>query len=137
MKSASLALQKLRRVGLKITPQRMAILEILEGNTSHPSANMLYADVKKKFPMISFATVYKTLKVLEEVGEIQCLTIADNKVHFDPNTELHHHFLCRQCGRIMDVAPGMDSLLCDLEGHVVEKYQIYYYGICSKCHNLH
>lgn len=137
MKSASLALQKLRHAGLKITPQRMAILEILEGNTSHPSANMLYGDVKKKFPMISFATVYKTLKVLEEVGEIQGLTIADNKVNFDPNTELHHHFLCSQCGRIIDVAPGVDSQLCDLEGHVVEKYQIYYYGICLKCHNLH
>ena len=137
MKSASLALQKLRHTGLKITPQRMAILEILEGNTRHPSANMLYGDVKKKFPMISFATVYKTLKVLEEVGEIQGLTIADNKVNFDPNTEPHHHFLCSQCGRIIDVAPGVDSQLCDLEGHVVEKYQIYYYGICLKCHNLH
>lgn len=135
MKSASNALQKLRNAGLKITPQRMAILEILEGNKSHPSAHSIYDAVKEKYPMISFATVYKTLKVLEEVGEIQGLTIVDNKVHFDPDTTPHHHFLCRQCHSIIDIPHDQDFHLHSLDGHMVERFQIYYYGICSKCRN--
>ena len=61
-------MEKYRRIGLKLTPQRLAILQYLEGNTDHPSAEMIYSVVKKKYPMMSFATVYKTIEALKKSG---------------------------------------------------------------------
>ena len=126
-------LQKLKDSGLKVTPQRLAIVKILEGNTCHPSADKIYNKVKKKYPMISFATVYKTLKVLAEIGEIQQLKIVEKKVNFDPNTDPHNHFFCKKCREIRDVFPGKKINLKEIDGHLIEKYQVYFYGICSKC----
>ena len=133
MKDISTTLQNLRKTGLKWTPQRFAVLEVLEGNTSHPSADMIYEKVKQKYPMISFATVYKTLKVLEEIGEIQQLTISENKVHFDPNTHPHHHFFCRTCRNILDIFPEKPLFSGRVDGHRVDTYQVFLYGVCSKC----
>ena len=61
----------LRKIGLKITPQRQAILKLLKGNQTHPSAERIYSKILKKYPGISFATVYNTLSKLVEAGEIQ------------------------------------------------------------------
>lgn len=133
MKNIKDCFQKMKDSGLKLTPQRMAVVEILEGNTSHPSANMIYHEVKKKYPMISFATVYKTLKVLAEVDEIQQLKIVEDKVNFDPNIEPHDHFYCRKCRGIKDIFPDKKMDLKEINGHLIEKYQVYFYGICSEC----
>jgi Fur family peroxide stress response transcriptional regulator len=133
MKSIPETLDKLRETGFKLTPQRVAILEVLDGNTSHPSAQAIYQAVKRRYPMISFATVYKTLKVLEKVGEIQPLTIAEDKLNFDPDTSRHHHLYCRECGRIIDIDPMNEFEPGDLDGHRVDRFQIYFYGVCADC----
>lgn len=133
MDTVKSCLEKLKNAGLKQTPQRSAILEILERNSSHPSANRIYREAKKKFPMISFATVYKTLKVLVDVDEIQQLKIAEGKVNFDPNTEPHNHFYCKRCKEITDIIPDRRMIPKRLNGHLVERCQVYYYGICSNC----
>ncbi len=133
MKNTKNTIKKLKESGLKITPQRLAVVEILEGNKSHPSAQSIYEEAKKKYPMMSFSTVYKTLKVLDDVGEIQQLSIAEDRVNFDPDTSPHHHFLCEKCGNIFDVEESLDVHKSSINGHRVSKTQVFYYGICSHC----
>ena len=81
----------LRKIGLKITPQRQAILKLLKGNQTHPSAERIYSEILKKYPGISFATVYNTLSKLIEAGEIRELDIDPNKKRF---------VLCRCLGTV-------------------------------------
>ncbi|MBD3415070.1 MAG: transcriptional repressor [Candidatus Aminicenantes bacterium] len=133
MENVKDCLSKLKAKGFKLTPQRLAVIEHLEGNSSHPSASDLFEEVKKKYPMISFATVYNTLRILGEVQEIKQLTIGSDKVNFDPNTEQHDHFFCRECGKIMDVFRKDNPEVKEINGHCVHECQIYFYGICSEC----
>jgi Fur family peroxide stress response transcriptional regulator len=133
MKSIKECLNNLKEKGFKLTPQRLAVIEYLEGNSSHPSAADLFKEVKKRYPMISFATVYNTLRILGEAKEIKALTIGFDKVNFDPNTEQHDHFLCQKCGKIIDIFPEKKMKIKEIEGHQINDHQIYYYGICSEC----
>ena len=124
-----------RRSGLKITPQRLAILEYLEGNTSHPTAEDIYRHVSKKFPSMSFATVYNTLEALKEKGLITELHIEGGKKRFDPNPQPHHHFICTKCGKIIDICKSLDLKIQNFDQMdlIIEKFQIFFYGRCSKC----
>ncbi|HHD11666.1 MAG TPA: transcriptional repressor [Deltaproteobacteria bacterium] len=130
-------IEKYRSKGLKLTPQRLAILEYLDGNTSHPTAEDIYRAVKKKHPTISFATVYNTLQALLEMGEVMELTIDPERKHFDPNTTPHHHIVCTRCGKIGDVFVDYSSAL-ELPPEVTEEFtpisnHIDFYGVCKKC----
>ena len=124
-----------RKLGLKITPQRMAILEYLEGNTSHPTAEDIYRHVSEKFPSMSFATVYNTLEALKEKGLVTELNIEGGRKRFDPNPEPHHHFVCTQCGKIVDISDPLELDLqnFDHKGVTIEKFQVLLYGRCSEC----
>jgi len=133
MGNKEIILQKLKEVGLKLTPQRLAVIEFLNGNTSHPSADIIFHEVKKKYPMISFSTVYNTLKTLEKIGEVNQLTVIENKVNFDPRTDSHYHFLCEECGQIRDVSAEPSLDLKRIKGHCIKSHKVYYYGICSEC----
>ncbi len=82
---------------LRLTPQRIAILDYLDGNKSHPSAEDIYRAVAKKFPTISLATVYNTLSALARRGQLLKLTIDPSKARYDPNTFPHHHLICNVC----------------------------------------
>ncbi len=127
----------LRSNGMKITPQRLMIFKILENNTSHPSAEDVYKRVKKIYPTVSFTTIYKTLETLKELGEIKELTIDENRKHYDPNTNTHHHVICSACKKILDIFEDF-SLHVKLPDFVNKEYmvngfQISFYGICKKC----
>lgn len=128
-----------RRRGLKMTPQRLAILEYLDGNTTHPTAEDIYRAVKKKHPTLSFATVYNTLQALIEMGEVMELTIDPVRRHFDPNTTPHHHVICTECGKIGDVFMDYSEELV-LPREVTEEFTITsnhidFYGLCKDCSN--
>jgi Fur family peroxide stress response transcriptional regulator len=131
--------ERLRKKGLKPTLQRIAVLQNLSERRDHPTATDVYSDVVKKYPTISKATVYSTLKLLSEKGEIQEISIRKmGEACFDPVMELHHHFLCRECGRIIDIytnCPGECVIAKSSEagGNVVEEIQAYVYGLCSDC----
>ena len=126
---------KLKKIGLKVTPQRLAILQMIEGDRTHPSAEKIYHEISKKFPSISFATVYNTLDKLVEAGEIQQLDIDPDKKRFDPYTSLHYHFYCKTCGKVYDVDYDI-SLTPDIKkiaGHQVETIQLNFKGVCKDC----
>ncbi len=128
-------IERYRKLGLKMTPQRLAILEYLEGNTTHPSAEDIFRHVEEKFPSMSFATVYNTLEALKEKGLIVELNIEPGKKRFDPNLEPHHHMICERCHRIFDV---FEDFPVDLPAEYAKRFkvkrcQVVFYGLCREC----
>ncbi len=128
-------MEKYREIGLKLTPQRIAILDYLDGNEGHPSAEEVYSAVSKKFPTMSFATVYNTLEVLRRKGEILELTIDPGKKRFDPNTTPHHHLICTKCRGIVDIHVDYDLRVPDTAraDFEITGNHIEFYGVCPKC----
>lgn len=127
-------LETYKRLGLKLTPQRLAILEFLEQTREHPSAEDIYNALRDRFPSMSFATVYNTLEVLMEKGLIKELGIDSSKKRFDPFLHPHHHFICRKCGKILDIEKKFDIAIPeDLMNCEVSNYQVVFEGICKEC----
>ncbi len=127
--------KKLKKMGLNVTPQRLAILEMIRGDRTHPSAEKIHQRLAKKYPGMSFATVYNTLAKLAEAGEILELNIDPNKKRFDPNTQLHYHFYCKACGNIYDVKYDISLTpnIRKIAGHQVETIQLNFKGVCKSC----
>ncbi|MCL6477373.1 MAG: transcriptional repressor [Peptococcaceae bacterium] len=128
-------IDKLKKLGLKATPQRLAILKLLDGNEHHPSAEEIYKQLKPDYPSLSLATVYNTLEALAKAGELQEIRITADRKHFDPDPSPHTHFLCRNCNSIYDlyVNPGDIKTTCRTKGYLVENYVLNLYGICPGC----
>jgi Fur family peroxide stress response transcriptional regulator len=124
-----------RSLGLKLTPQRLAILELLNGNTSHPSAENIYRSVRQSFPTISLATVYTTLAALRDKGNILELTLDADKKRYDPDTSEHDHAICSHCRSITDIPAGSSERAHGNvpHGFMVKKIATHYYGICPAC----
>lgn len=121
--------------GLKMTPQRRAIVEYLQSATDHPTAEEVLRAVNERFPMTSRATVYNTLNWLKGAGMIREV-FEGGIVRFDPNTSDHHHFVCRKCGKVEDLDPGQfDNLqFHSLPGsQKVENFEVILRGLCSNC----
>jgi Fur family peroxide stress response transcriptional regulator len=119
----------------KRTPQRLAILDYLEGNTSHPSAEDIYRAVSQKYRSLSVATVYNTLNTLAKSGVLRELTIDPGRKRYDPDTSRHHHLICVLCGKIVDIPGGISV---NLPGEVVRDFtllgnHIEFYGHCFLC----
>ncbi len=122
--------------GLKMTPQRRAIVDCLAATRVHPTADEVFADVNSRFPMTSRATVYNTLNLLLDAHLVNIVEEAGLK-RFDPNIEPHHHFICSICGMVEDIeSPEKDQLtLLNVGNHVVESMQITVRGKCAACIN--
>jgi len=128
---------KFKGKGLRMTPQRIAILKYMEGNTSHPTADDIFREVKKRFPTISFATVYNTLQTLRNNGEVLEITIDPARKHYDPNTHPHHHIICIECDEILDVFEDYANSL-KLPANILKEFKLVgnhvdFYGLCRKC----
>jgi Fur family transcriptional regulator, peroxide stress response regulator len=126
---------KYRDLGLKLTPQRIAILDYLSGNRAHPSAEDVYRAVRRRFATMSFATVYNTLETLKRCGMVVELTGDPEKKRFDPDSRPHHHLICTGCRKIVDVhveyrLPVADR---DRSGFDITGNHIEFLGICPAC----
>ena len=130
-------IRRLRGEGYKVTPQRLAVIRYLLGNTSHPTAAEIFGDLKKKHPNLSFSTVYNTLNMLEDIGEVQSLNLFDEFLNYDPDTTTHFHLVCRKCNGIVDIfhsGPGkVDLPRGEVDGHRIEAVQVVLKGICRDC----
>lgn len=101
-----------RAAGLPVTPQRMAIIEALLGATDHPRAETIWAEVRRRHPHVSLATVHRTLETLCRIGEARKVTTLHDSARYDGNLEPHHHVVCVHCRRIRDVEiAGVDAAL--------------------------
>ena len=128
---------KYKDMGLRLTPQRIAILKYLDGNTSHPTADNIYRDVKQTYPTLSFATVYNTLQTLKEHGEVMEVTIDPIRKHYDTNTSPHHHVICISCNELWDVFTDYSDVL-KLPSNVAKGIKtvgvhVDFYGLCKNC----
>ncbi len=133
--------EKLKKIfqenGLKLTPQRLAVFDILNGNMSHPTADDVFNEIKKDYPTISFTTVYNILKSIKEVGGLQELSVDVQCKHFDPDTSNHHHVMCTKCNKIIDVIKDYTSALQlpkeVTESFNIKSFQVNFYGRCEDC----
>ena len=128
-------MHKHRDIGFKLTPQRIAILDCLQGNRRHPSAEDIYRSVRIKFPTMSFATVYTTLAALKEKQKVIELTIDPDKKRYDPDTLRHNHLICVVCKQIVDMATSDAPSLRDREeqGFKIIASHTDFYGLCPGC----
>ena len=129
--------QILREKGLKVTPQRIAVYNMLINTTEHPNAEMIYKTLEPTNPTMSLATVYKTLDFFKQLGLVQELNVGEGRSRYDAVVDWHPHTVCTCCGKVGDLhmeeltdvakklAPGLDF--------EVEKEQLILYGTCGEC----
>lgn len=129
--------QVLRERGLKVTPQRLMIFQVMEGNTNHPTAEDVYHHVVETMPTISLTTVYKTLNELVEMGEIQQIDLGDGTSRFDPNTDPHGHLVCTRCKNVNDMpANAFNVSISDAQGFQIGRVHVMVYGTCANCSQI-
>jgi len=129
---------KLRENNYRITPQRLAVLKILATSAGHPSVEKIYQKVKKDFPTTSLATVYKTLIVMKEMGEVLELGFGEGGNRYDGNKPYPHpHLICTECGKIIDpqieALPGMTEALMAATGLEINTHRLDFFGVCPDC----
>ncbi|WP_437735984.1 Fur family transcriptional regulator [Sorangium sp. So ce1335] len=137
-----------RSSGLKLTPQRLAIVRELAADPTHPTAQELFERLRPALPTMSFATVYNTLDALASAGLCVALSLSPGASRFDPNMAPHHHAVCDRCGLVRDVpceprepreAPTARSeeivpaQLAAAPGFEVRAVERIYRGICATC----
>jgi Fur family peroxide stress response transcriptional regulator len=141
---ASAMMRDLKQAGLKLTPQRMAIVRLFAGDESHPTAQDLFERLRPAFPTMSFATVYNTLDALAKAGLAGLVRIPGKRgdaARFDPNTTPHHHAVCDGCGAVLDIAAGtlaptpgaLSKLRRAAPGFWVRAVERTYRGLCAAC----
>ncbi len=130
-------LEQLRRNGLKITPQRRLILELLFDDKSHPTADEIYRRARAVMPDISRTTVYNTLRELVELGELSPVsTLNEEGIRYDTYTGDHHHLFCVRCHALIDILrefEGLELSKGETAGYQIVKRQVTFYGYCPKC----
>lgn len=123
--------------GVKYSKQREAILDYLRSTKEHPTAEKVYHELRKEYPRLSLGTVYRNLNLLAVSGEILRLNCGDGTDHFDASTAPHYHFVCRQCGRVIDLdmpsIAHIDKTAAKNFNGNVEGHRIYFYGKCEQC----
>ena len=124
----------LKENNMKITHHRLAILKYLDKHHNHPTADEIYSKLKTKNPSLSKTTVYNSLDILQKNGLIKMLTICGSEYRYDFKEGMHHHFLCNNCGKIIDIdiaCPNIEKVA--QYGHVIEEVHRYFKGICKNC----
>jgi len=131
------ALDKLKNNGVRMTPQRHAILSYLLHSLNHPTADEIYKALESKFPNMSVATVYNNLKVFMESGLVRELTYGDSSSRFDADMSEHYHATCVGCGKIVDfeIPAFMDAEIAASEqtNFHVQGHRFEVYGTCPDC----
>lgn len=132
----------LKRAGLRLTPQRVAVCKVLSESKDHPTATMIYHELLPQFPTLSLATVYKTLNVLKELGLVHALGDAgDGAEHFDADLTPHINLVCVHCHRVVDfdeeLIERVEKTVAERSGYEIHGARIVYYGVCPTCRNGH
>jgi Fur family peroxide stress response transcriptional regulator len=117
------------------TPQRLAILEFLESDTSHPSAEDIHRALAPRFPTMSLSTVYNALKDLRREGRVSEIIVEPGRSRFDPKPERHHHIVCLACRKIVDCRPNVPVELApdDAQSFDIVRSQVDFFGYCPEC----
>ena len=117
--------------------QREEIVRFLQTRKDHPTAEVVYENVRMVYPKISLGTVYRNLTLLSETGEILRLRLGDGVDHFDADTSEHYHVICNSCGDVTDlemkgIKLPIDTSILPYDG-TITGHIIYFTGVCKKC----
>ena len=125
---------------IKHSRQRDAILTFLRSRIDHPTADVVYTNVRTIFPNISLGTVYRNLSLLVELGEAIRVPCQDGSEHFDGNVSPHYHFQCTECGAVLDlmnISNNKFDLINDTASNgfdgTIEGHNLFFYGKCPVC----
>ena len=141
MQSADALVRLFRQQGLRITPQRRAIFELLANDGSHPTAEEIFQRVSSRMPDISRTTVYNTIRELVALGEL--VEVEDRSqaaTRYDTRAGIHHHLFCLGCHALIDIAHDFEGLNLSTEeasGYQVVRRQVTFYGYCPACQRDH
>lgn len=124
-------------MALKYSRQREVIKDFLCTRKDHPTADVVYMNVRQQYPNISLGTVYRNLTLLSDMGEILRLRVGDGVDHFDADTSAHNHFVCTKCGSVIDLKMDSIDFITEIaaknfSGHI-DGHTTYFYGVCSGC----
>lgn len=124
-------------MALKKSKQRDLIKNFLMGRKDHPTADIIYMNVRQQLPNISLGTVYRNLTLLADIGEIQRLRVGDGVDHFDADISPHYHFVCTECGNVVDLQMDNIDSINDIAGAgfdgKIAGHVTYFYGTCGNC----
>lgn len=128
----------LRGKGHRLTPQRLAVLRVLAGSADHPSVEQIYDEVRRLHPMISRATVYKTVETLKDMAQVLELEFSGASNRYDGRRiEPHPHLVCRGCGSIRDLElPALKreaTEVAEKTGYEMLGHRLEFYGLCPAC----
>ena len=123
---------------LRMTPQRKILLEELRKLHTHPTADELYENVRRKLPHISLGTIYRNLEILSSAGIIRKIELGGARRRFDGDPEIHQHIRCMECGSIQDLPADSSITKCDMElieetGYEAIERRVEFIGICPEC----
>ena len=130
--------EQLRKRGVRLTPQRLAIAETVINSTDHPTVQQIHERVQDHFPSMTLATIYSTLDVLESGGLIQQLPFAKQS-RYESNLEPHVNLVCVQCGNVTDATVGQETVvrlrdqISRLSNFQVAWQRVDFHGRCSRC----
>lgn len=129
--------EKCRGAGLRITPQRVAVYELLVNSAEHPSAMMVFEQIRHRYPDVSLDTVNRTLATIAELGLARVIPGCGGAKRFDANLACHQHFKCVRCKKIIDFGyPAFENMKLPREireDFTVLSKTVYVQGICSRC----
>lgn len=127
-------LKELKNKKIRLSHQRLKVLEYLVENQIHPTADQIYNGLHDDIPTLSKTTVYNTLNSLTEAGLVKVINIDDNESHYDINTHNHGHFICESCKNIYDFKIDIDSFNTDeLADFKTNDKSVYFKGKCPQC----
>jgi Fur family peroxide stress response transcriptional regulator len=130
-------ISQLRKKGLKVTPQRLAIIDVLiEQGDSHPGASLIYKKAKRKKKSMSLSTTYATLNEFSRHGIIKTLQFDKMEDRYDGNLEEHINLICERCKKILDynVPITVDpKRVVKKTGFSITDTRLEYYGLCREC----
>jgi len=130
-------MEQFRKKGRKVTSQRRVVVELLEGDNTHPTAEEIYQRALKVLPEISRTTVYNTLRELVEMGELSLVEdLSEKGIRYDTMLESHHHLFCICCHTLFDIPGDIKNLelpSTEHSGFEILNSQVTFYGFCPQC----
>ena len=122
---------------MRYSHQRERIFRAVMESCEHPTANMVYEQLKTDMPRLSLGTVYRNLNQLADAGRLKKIPLADGSCRFDKTKEAHSHIVCEQCGAVSDVhLPSFQALEEAIESEtdfLLKSYDVVLRGVCSRC----
>ncbi len=131
-------IELMQQANKRVTPQRLAIFKFMSSNDSHPTAKEIYTHIKQEYPMITIATIYKTLEMLEQVGVVKQLGFSGVSTRYEANMNPHLNLICLKCGHIDDLnieepVKSLEDLIIQKSSFNIVNQRLDFYGYCKKC----